>query len=148
MTIETNLVEKYAWVDQLLEEKYNLYALTEENVDDFIDAGLLVERYPDNNTILSTPSPSNYISNPFCNIEVEQRFNELIHIKLIQDDDDTISEISSNTNTSHYNTDRQTMYDLLGDITDDEEEDSIFLELIDEYDSDDYYDRFGLSFNC
>ena len=147
MTIETNLVEKYAWVDQLLEEKYNLYALTEENVDDFIDAGLLVERYPDNNTTLSTPSHSHYISNPFCNIEVEQRFNELIHIKLIQDDD-TISEISSNTNTSHYNTDRQTMYDLLGDITDDEEEDSIFLELIDGYDSDDYYDRFGLSFNC
>ena len=143
----TDFTEKYAWVDQLLEEKYNLYALTAENVDDFIDAGLLVERYPDtseSNSYRSISSPNQYISNPFCNIEVEQRFNELIHIQVIKDDE-TISEISSSNSN---NMQRQTMYDLLGDITDDEEEDSIFVEFIDGYDSDDYYTRFGLSFEC
>lgn len=143
----TDFTEKYAWVDQLLEEKYNLYALTAENVDDFIDSGLLVERYPDtndSNSYRSNTFPQQYVSNPFCNIEVEQRFNELIHIQVIKDDE-TISEISSSNSN---NMQRQTMYDLLGDVTDDEEEDSIFLELIDGYDSDDYYNRFGVSFEC
>ena len=33
--------EKWAWVDQRLEEMYHSYGVTENNFDDYIDAGLL-----------------------------------------------------------------------------------------------------------
>jgi hypothetical protein len=37
--------EQYAWVDELLNNKYNNYALTSNNIDDFMEAGLLGERW-------------------------------------------------------------------------------------------------------
>lgn len=37
--------ENSAWVDQRLEELYYGYGLTAENCDDYIDAGLLIERW-------------------------------------------------------------------------------------------------------
>ena len=49
-------IEEYAWVDKLLAEKYNLYALTEENIDDFIDAGLLVDKKSEESTTVSNHS--------------------------------------------------------------------------------------------
>ena len=113
-----NIVEEYAWVDKLLEEKYYLYALTEENIYDFIEAGLLneyytnidnkMESYCDNvsKSISSTSSNTSNISNPFCNLEVEQNIiNE------------NISDISSN--------------------------DTLFEEYIDAYDSDEYCAKLG-----
>lgn len=118
MILLENIVEEYAWVDKLLEEKYNLYALTEENICDFIEAGLLneyytnidnkMESYWDNTskTISSTSSNTSNISNPFCNIEVEQNIIN-----------DTISTISSS--------------------------DTLFNEYIDAYDSDEYCARIG-----
>lgn len=39
------LTENYAWVDQLLAEKFNNYALTSFNCDEFDEAGLLCENY-------------------------------------------------------------------------------------------------------
>lgn len=114
-----NIVEEYAWVDKLLEEKYNLYALTEENIDDFIEAGLLneyytnidnkMESYWDNSSksISSISSNASNITNPFCNIEVEQN---------IMNDD--ISDISIN--------------------------DTLFDEYMDAYDSDEYCAKIGL----
>ena len=39
--MESLLIEKYAWVDQGLEELYYRYALTAENCDEYQDAGLL-----------------------------------------------------------------------------------------------------------
>jgi hypothetical protein len=42
---ESLLIEKYAWVDQGLEELYYRYALTAENCDEFQDAGLLREKW-------------------------------------------------------------------------------------------------------
>ena len=39
------LVENYAWVDQLLREKYYGYALTAQNCDEFDAADLLTENY-------------------------------------------------------------------------------------------------------
>ncbi len=118
MILLENIVEEYAWVDKLLEEKYNLYALTEENIDDFIEAGLLNEYYTNidnkmksywdntSKTISSTNSTTSNISNPFCNIEVEQNIMN-----------DTISDVSSN--------------------------DTLFDEYIDAYDSDEYCARIG-----
>jgi hypothetical protein len=38
-------IENYAWVDQRLEELYHSYALTQDNLDDFINAGLMKEHY-------------------------------------------------------------------------------------------------------
>ena len=38
-------VENYAWVDQLLREKYYSYALTSQNVDEYQAADLLTENY-------------------------------------------------------------------------------------------------------
>jgi hypothetical protein len=43
--MESLLIEKYAWVDQGLEELYYRYALTAENCDEFQDAGLLKEKW-------------------------------------------------------------------------------------------------------
>ena len=43
--MESLLIEKYAWVDQGLEELYYRYALTSENCDEFQDAGLLKEKW-------------------------------------------------------------------------------------------------------
>jgi hypothetical protein len=40
-----NLNEKFAWVDQRLAEQYNRYAMTCDNIDDMMEAGLLEERY-------------------------------------------------------------------------------------------------------
>jgi hypothetical protein len=37
--------ENSAWVDQRLEELYHGYGLTAENCDDYIEAGLLIERW-------------------------------------------------------------------------------------------------------
>lgn len=126
-----NIIEEYAWVDKLLEEKYNLYALTEENIDDFINAGLLVEQYnyidkklEDNCT--SSNSGHSYISNPFYNIEVEQRFNS---------DLDLISELSSNDYSNEIFLDTSSK--------DTSSNNSIFDELADAYDSDDYYQHLG-----
>jgi hypothetical protein len=151
--INTNniFVEKYAWVDELLAEKYNLYALTEENVDDFINANLLNERYSEIDNKLektsnsssspksknSSASSGQFISNPFCNIDVEEIFNSLVHLQVINDSE-TISEISSRS----YTPDTTKCTDILSE---DDEEDSIFLEIIDGYDSDDYYQRFGFN---
>jgi len=39
------LIEKYAWVDQRLREKYYNYALTSKNVDEYQYADLLTENY-------------------------------------------------------------------------------------------------------
>jgi hypothetical protein len=39
------LVENYAWVDQLLREKYYGYALTSVNIDEFESSELLTENY-------------------------------------------------------------------------------------------------------
>jgi len=39
------LKENYDWVDQLLCEKYYGYALTTENIDEYLEAGLLTEYY-------------------------------------------------------------------------------------------------------
>ena len=39
------LKENWAWVDQRLEELYHAYGITEENCDDYIEAGLLGERW-------------------------------------------------------------------------------------------------------
>ena len=39
------LKENWAWVDQRLEELYHGYGLTEENSDDYIEAGLLSESF-------------------------------------------------------------------------------------------------------
>ncbi len=126
-----NIIEEYAWVDKLLEEKYNLYALTEENIDDFINAGLLVEQYnyidkklEDNCASIS--SSHSYISNPFCNIEVEQHFNS---------DLDLISELSSNDYSNEIFLDTSSK--------DTSSNNSIFDELADAYDSDEYYQRLG-----
>jgi hypothetical protein len=41
----SSLNENSAWVDQRLEELYYGYGLTSDNCDDYIDAGLLVERW-------------------------------------------------------------------------------------------------------
>jgi hypothetical protein len=38
-------IENYAWVDQLLEEKYYNYALTAENADEYLYTDLLTENY-------------------------------------------------------------------------------------------------------
>jgi hypothetical protein len=43
--MDSLLIEKYAWVDQGLEELYYRYALTAENCDEFQDAGLLKEKW-------------------------------------------------------------------------------------------------------
>ena len=43
--MESLLNEKYAWVDQGLEELFYRYALTAENCDEFQDAGLLKEKW-------------------------------------------------------------------------------------------------------
>lgn len=126
-----NIIEEYAWVDKLLEEKYNLYALTEENIDDFINAGLLVEQYnyidkklEDNCASIS--SGHSYISNPFCNIEVEQNFNSDLEL---------ISELSSNDYSNEIFLDMSSK--------DKSSNNSIFDELADAYDSDEYYQRLG-----
>jgi len=131
-----NIIEEYAWVDKLLEEKYNLYALTEENIDDFINAGLLVEQYnyidkklEDNCASIS--SGHSYISNPFCNIEVEQHFNSNL---------DLISELSSNDYSNEIFLDTSSKDTSSKDTS---SNNSIFDELADAYDSDDYYQHLG-----
>lgn len=43
--MESLFFEKYAWVDQGLEELYYRYALTAENCDEYQDAGLLKEKW-------------------------------------------------------------------------------------------------------
>jgi hypothetical protein len=42
---QVDLEERYAWVDQGLEELYYRYALTAENCDEFQDAGLLIQKW-------------------------------------------------------------------------------------------------------
>jgi hypothetical protein len=42
---ENMLTENYAWVDNLLREKYYKYALTIENYDEFYSAGILPKNY-------------------------------------------------------------------------------------------------------
>lgn len=42
---EINNQENWGWVDKRLEEIYHNYGVTEENYDDYIDAGLLNERW-------------------------------------------------------------------------------------------------------
>ena len=39
------LKENYDWVDNLLKEKYYLYGLTEQNINDYEDSGLLNEKW-------------------------------------------------------------------------------------------------------
>jgi hypothetical protein len=119
MILLENIIEEYAWVDKLLEEKYNLYALTEENIDDFIEAGLLNEYYTNIDNKMekkwdnisktsSTSSSHSNITNPFCNLEVEQ-------IIMNNMTNDSVSDISSN--------------------------DTLFDEYMDAYDSDEYCAR-------
>ena len=43
--LQVDFEEKYAWVDQGLEELYYRYALTAENCDEFQDAGLLRQKW-------------------------------------------------------------------------------------------------------
>jgi hypothetical protein len=43
--LQSGFEEKYAWVDQGLEELYYKYALTAENCDEFQDAGLLIQKW-------------------------------------------------------------------------------------------------------
>jgi hypothetical protein len=54
------LEEKYAWVDQRLEELYYSYALTEENYNEYQDAGLLSEEDADD--YLPRPAPLTWVS--------------------------------------------------------------------------------------
>ena len=119
-------MEEYAWVDKLLEQQYNMYSLTKENIDDFIQAGLLnnecLEKESNvsaSTTTYSSSSNSNSnITNPFCNIEVEQNiFNNYDICLEINGNEDNSSIISSISSTS-------TTYDLN-----------------DAYDSDEYYIR-------
>ena len=42
---EINYTENYAWVDERLNELYYGYALTDENIDEFEEMGLLNENY-------------------------------------------------------------------------------------------------------
>ncbi len=139
-----NLIEEYAWVDKLLEEKYNLYALTEENIDDFIDAGLLVERYSDmdkkleESTTVSNYSSVSNISNPFCSIEVEQIFNSFpkLDFNLVSESEsEVLSELSSSDYSDNLFLDSSSKNTSSNN--------SIFNELAEAYDSDEYYQRLG-----
>lgn len=42
--VNTLLKENWSWVDQRLDELYYEYSITSDNCDDYIEAGLLVER--------------------------------------------------------------------------------------------------------
>jgi hypothetical protein len=121
-----NLVESYDWVDKLLEERYKLYELTEKNIYNLINTNA--------NSNNSSHKSSNLISNPFCNLEVEQKFNSLIHFT----EKDNISEISSNTISSEV----KDNYAVANDASD-SDSNSLELEFMDGYDSDDYYYHMG-----
>ena len=68
-------------------------------------------------------------------MEVEQNFNSLIHCS----EKDNISEISSNTFASEL----KDNYKLANDASDADDENSLELEFMDGYDSDDYYYHMG-----
>ncbi len=140
MLLLENITEEFAWVDKLLEAKYYDYALNEDNVDDFIEAGFIIDNRSEltnnssSNNSSSNNSSSSQISNPFCNIEVEQRFNSLIH---------TVSSTNSLSDISDKND--SPLHRSLESKNSDSEEDTIFLEYMDGYDSDDFYQRFSFT---
>lgn len=107
-----NITEEFDWVDKLLEAKYYMYSLNEDNIDDFINFNLITDNRSESEIEYKSVSSNSMISNPFCNTEVEQIFNSTIHIK---NNDDSVSSITSETSI-----------------------DTLFLEYIDAYDSDDY----------
>jgi hypothetical protein len=45
MTSTENFSENYSWADERLQELYNHYSITPENIEDFMEAGLLNERW-------------------------------------------------------------------------------------------------------
>ena len=67
-----NCIEQYSWVDARLSEMYNRYALTSENIDDYMEAGLLNERWAWADSLLETKAqetPSTLRKRKFSEIE-------------------------------------------------------------------------------
>lgn len=64
--LKMNLVEHYSWVDRLLESKYYAYALDLNNIEDYMEAGLLGFFKSDDDALLERKWAHNDETNMLC----------------------------------------------------------------------------------
>jgi hypothetical protein len=126
---ENLLTENYAWVDNLLREKYYKYALTIENYDEFYSAGILPKNYD---------FDFEEIENPVCKRSEDEIFD-------YKDNSNRLgcqSPIPSNE-YKYVRQNKNKVEDdcslLVSELTDEEDEDGVKIFPVEDYDYEEDY---------